>query len=294
MPRPAVGGRCEAYPPVVHNPACGGRDPQLAAGAALARGLGDEDRRMGLHRRANPLSRTITEALDLVAPLRCAGCQRAGSRWCTTCQHEVAATVLPNDPLPNTLQTVPTWAFALYRDRLAAAIVQYKDDGRRDLRPVLAPLLAQAARACLLAPGWPERLWVVPIPSSAASRRRRGDDPVAALAHAAMRRCGRAPNSLQWAPVLRFARPVLDQSVLTRRDRAQNVAQSMRVVGHHGASGTAPACLLLDDVCTTGATLAEAGRALRAAGASLVRAAVLAAAPAPGESAASPLLGQPR
>ncbi len=261
---------------------------------------------MGSHRRHSRLSRMIVEALDLLAPRRCAGCQRPGSSWCGICQQEVAAAVLSAGPVrsspvpasqsrsrplpavqpfsgpPTTIaSSVPTWAFAAYRDPLATAIVQYKDEGRRDLRPVLAPLLAHAARESLLAPGWPDRIWVIPIPSSAASRRRRGDDPVAALARVATRRCSGAAGTLVWAPVLRFARPVRDQSALTRRDRARNVDLSMRVSRRKGWP-EASACLLLDDVCTTGATLTEAARALRAAGAGVVRAAVLAAAEAPG------------
>ena len=72
------------------------------------------------------------------------------------------------------------------------------------------------------------------------------------------------------------------QKGLGRGDRAQRVRGSMRV--RRGLFAPARVdgrpCIIVDDVLTTGATLAEAARALRAAGA-LVRGAVVLAATRP-------------
>ena len=76
--------------------------------------------------------------------------------------------------------------------------------------------------------------------------------------------------------MLRQTRRTRDQRELDRDQRARNVAGSMR------ASETARAGLevvIVDDVVTTGATIDEAARALRAAGFRPVCAIALAATP---------------
>lgn len=71
------------------------------------------------------------------------------------------------------------------------------------------------------------------------------------------------------------------QKGLSRGDRAQRVRGSMRVRrGLFAPEVDGRPCLIVDDVLTTGATLAEAARALRAAGA-VVRGAVVVAATRP-------------
>ena len=71
------------------------------------------------------------------------------------------------------------------------------------------------------------------------------------------------------------------QKTLGRGDRAQRVRGSMRVRrGLFAPEVHGRPCIIVDDVLTTGATLAEAARALRAAGA-LVRGAVVVAATRP-------------
>jgi predicted amidophosphoribosyltransferase len=72
--------------------------------------------------------------------------------------------------------------------------------------------------------------------------------------------------------LLEPARTVADQSGLTTRERAENLAGALRAVGRPGLP-----VVIVDDVMTTGATLVEAARALAAQGHQVVGAAVLAA-----------------
>ncbi len=65
-----------------------------------------------------------------------------------------------------------------------------------------------------------------------------------------------------------------DQRGLGREDRARNTAGSLRARGVAGC-----AVLIVDDVVTSGATLCEAERALRAAGAVVIGAATVASTP---------------
>ncbi|MGP3686421.1 ComF family protein [Streptomyces sp. IBSNAI002] len=68
------------------------------------------------------------------------------------------------------------------------------------------------------------------------------------------------------APVLRLRRAVADQAGLGARERRENLAGALEACPG-GARLTAGAGLVLvDDLITTGATLAEAARAVRAGG----------------------------
>jgi len=140
-----------------------------------------------------------------------------------------------------------------------------KEDGRTHLARALAPALAAAA-ADGVATESSARALVVPVPTSPAAMRRRGYRVSELLA----RRAGLHP-----VRVLRVARATDDQRRLSRTARAQNVAGSMRAI--RGLEGVE--VLLVDDVVTTGATLVEAARALRAAGARVRGAATVAATP---------------
>jgi len=97
------------------------------------------------------------------------------------------------------------------------------------------------------------------------------------LARAAVREVGLSSRDLIVSPALRLRRRVADQSGLDHRQRANNVESAMQVRTRWGRSLGGVACLLVDDVLTTGATLVEAARALRVGGAGHIAAATVAA-----------------
>ncbi|MCA0437009.1 MAG: ComF family protein [Austwickia sp.] len=211
----------------------------------------------------------ITAALELGLPVCCAGCARPGVGWCRTCQAEVATAwgaPRPVRPSPCPDDFPPTWAAAPYEGPLRSALAAYKDDGRRDLARPLARLLGEAVQTSHPTPG----SLLVPVPTTAQARRRRGDAPLLTLLHGA----ARSAAELRAQPSALTTRRVLaDSAGLTIAERAANLAGAFVATCDLAGADV----VLLDDVVTTGATLCEATRALRAAGARSVTAACIAA-----------------
>ena len=127
-------------------------------------------------------------------------------------------------------------------------------------------------------------LVLVPVPSRSAMVRARGHDPTARIAAVAAAHLG--PGTAV-ARLLRQARPVADQSGLGAQDRVRNLDGALRVRQRAGVRGRP--VVVVDDLVTTGASVAEAARALRAEGFAVVGAAVVAATPT--RLAVRPVLG---
>jgi ComF family protein len=113
---------------------------------------------------------------------------------------------------------------------------------------------------------------LIPVPLGARRLRARGYNQSERIAQALARRT-RSPVR---ADVLRRRRETRTQTALTPEGRQANVAGAFQA---RGAAGLA--CVLVDDVFTTGATLAEAAAALRQAGAARVEAVTFARAEPP-------------
>jgi ComF family protein len=149
---------------------------------------------------------------------------------------------------------------------------KYAAPGLGGLDPAAdAVALLLAREAAALVPG-PSPDALVPVPLHRARVRRRGFAPAAVLARALARE-RRVPA----LAALRRVRDTPSQTGLDAAGRRRNVA------GAFAASRAlpGPTLWLVDDVVTTGATLGEAARALRAAGAARVAAVCLARTPAP-------------
>lgn len=219
--------------------------------------------------------------VDLVLPAACASCGSTGSRWCPACAEDLDRQRFPGGrwapPSPCPPGLPPVRAAGRYAGALRAAIVAYKDEGRPDLGGVLAPLLTEAMGPWAGVPG----LVLVPAPSSLRAVRARGESTTRVLAERAARSARAGAASPGWTPEvvagLRVVRRVRDQARLHSAQRAANLAGAYAVPTRLRPWPGGHPVLLVDDVVTTGATLAEGARALREAGAHVVGAAVVAA-----------------
>jgi predicted amidophosphoribosyltransferase len=162
-------------------------------------------------------------------------------------------------------------------------LLAYKEKGRhrlaRPLGALLAVAVAEAARRGGAGPATPVRL--VPVPSTAAAARERHGDHMARLAMHAVRRLRSAGWTAEVGRPLR-ALPRPDSASLDGAGRAAAAESSLRIKGgpipisRRGPTmrGT---LIVVDDIVTTGATLAAVAGRLQEADMQVTGAAVLAA-----------------
>jgi predicted amidophosphoribosyltransferase len=205
------------------------------------------------------LTRGLESIASLVAPPLCAACgspRPAEAVICERCSVELATAPRVIDPGPSGVDLAVS---ASPFDGVARRVVHGLKFGRR---LSLAGVAAEAMLRVLPDRESPEA--VVPVPAGPWRWRWRGFDPAEEIAIAAAERAG-----LDYRPCLRRGR---GRRQVGRR-RWQRLADPPRV---WAVNPTPRIALLVDDVWTTGATLAACARALRAAGSSRIVALTLA------------------
>lgn len=228
----------------------------------------------------------LADVFDLVLPDCCPGCRTGQPRSGAACAGCLATLSGPGrpvapDPVPAGLPLVV--AVAAYDGPARALLVAYKEDRRLSLARPLGTALARAAvgvtataaGTASVAGSLP--LVLVPVPSRPAARRSRGYDPLLRMVRAAAGELRRDGATVTVLPVLRHVRRVADQAGLDASSRARNLAGALAVSPAGVRLSAGRRVVVVDDVLTTGATITEAVRALRAAGCSVAGAAVVAA-----------------
>jgi ComF family protein len=148
-------------------------------------------------------------------------------------------------------------SYGYYTAELSRVIQEFKFHGRRNLTSLLAPLLTETFLG-----SWREEDFdlVVAVPLHPKRKRERGYNQSELLARA-LARSAAIPYS---RPLARI-RPTLPQVGLTDSQRLENVRKAFRCDSAQAVSQRR--ILLVDDVMTTGATVASAAQALLEAGA---------------------------
>jgi len=191
----------------------------------------------------------LLDALAVLFPVDCAGCGAPDRSVCAACAASLSGPVIES----RTPGGLPVRSALRYEGTTRKLLLALKEENRTDvartLRRSLTPLLDPA-------------LTLVAVPPSRQAWNRRGYDPVRLL----------LPTSVR---ALEVARQTSVQKSLTEAERARNRAGSLRATGSLAGRRLAVA----DDIMTTGSTLDEAARAIRAAGGEVVEAVTLAATP---------------
>lgn len=232
---------------------------------------------------AGQLWRTLQHALDLLFPPSCVVCQRSGCTLCLSCMaHFRLATGsrclhCHNQLSPHgiciscqyhRLQLSGLRAAYPYEEPLRSCIHALKYEGQTRLAEPLGALLAQAYSTYGM-----QADMLIPVPLHSERQRQRGYNQSHLLAQACARQLG---MTLNHTTVTRI-RPTLAQAQLGARERQQNVAGAFLCApgittnALHGRK-----IVIIDDVCTTGATLEACAAPLFAAGACSVWGLVLA------------------
>lgn len=208
----------------------------------------------------------MRDVARLIVPVSCPGCGAHDVRWCEDCAAPWWEAPLRSESLAPRLDiegkpSLPVWAITELVGPSHSMVVAWKDRGRRDLDRFFADAAERAAEHIAPALGEAAQalgvdVAVVPVPARAASTRRRGIDLPLLLATAAARGLGARGVDAEVRAVLAIGRG--EQRGASARERWRQSA-SLRLRRDPGPAAIA---LLVDDVMTTGATLAAAVRYL--------------------------------
>lgn len=220
----------------------------------------------------------LASLVDLLLAGGCAGCGVTGvGGLCSGCAAPLLGPARRAMPRPTPPGLPPSWTVTAYEGPVRAVLLAHKEDGRLSLARPLGDALARAVAAAAATVGGRGDVTLVPVPSRRAAVRARGHDATLRLARRAAAQLRREGRGVQVHPVVRVRRPLLDQAGLSAERRAANLHGALVVRDRSSPLLRGRPVVLVDDVVTTGASLAETARAVRAAGGAVVAAATVAA-----------------
>jgi ComF family protein len=210
--------------------------------------------------------------LDALFPIHCLGCGKEGGWLCADCLGAVRISPLLLCPGCGRFSPAGTThracdkstpldalvSFYHYADPVLRGLVkEYKYHGAADIENILAGLTAAGVRSHRTF--FSEKAVVVPMPLHPSRERERGFNQAAAIGAATARALGVAT-----AQPLSRVRRTAEQARLSAAQRGENCDRAFKSVPLVGE------IILVDDVITSGATMAAAAKALKKAGAQRV------------------------
>lgn len=146
-----------------------------------------------------------------------------------------------------------------FNEPTRALVHAFKYEKYLNIAPYFAELMYKTYRQN---PEYLEAAFLVPVPIYKSRQRKRGFNQAEVLAQYLSKLCG--------IPVLNALirlKNTKSQTKLTRKERKENILGAFALAKAAEGKIKKQAFILIDDVCTTGATLEECARVLKAAGA---------------------------
>ena len=206
-----------------------------------------------------------------LCPSRCAACDEpltdghATGQLCTACF--ALCEPCPIDASDLSTQAPRCRSSFVYEGPLSTALLRLKWQGRDDLARPLGLLLGP-----LLHDLMDQYDWLVPVPLHRERLRRRGYNQSTLLAREALRCQTGRPRLRLHVGLLTATRPTLAAHQLRRSERFQRALSRFAVPARAQPKVANRRIVLVDDVITTGATVAACSEALTQAGAAEVTA----------------------
>lgn len=192
----------------------------------------------------------MSKILDLVLPTPCIICNRLGAPLCIKCKEEFSTSFKSLE-----VSGVTGFCISEYTQDASLIVNAIKEKGLTGLIPSVVDLLVGH---------WPNELQeplLVPLPSSPANNKKRGFSHTAMMARALSRKL----PSATYRELIRSAGPRQDQVGLATSERARNMEGAFKVELRGFRPAQSP-LVLVDDVLTSGASMASAIQAMRASG----------------------------
>ena len=203
-------------------------------------------------------------------------CEAPGPNLCEPCRDCLVS-------YPHEFQRgpVPGFAATFLSPEVSKLLVAFKDRGQsalvRDLVQLVEPLVFEITQL-------DQVIYLVPAPSRAENFARRGFTPSVLIAQAIAKSVAKARVVNCLVP----GKEVKDQVGLTGAERQTNLSGSMSL----NQKVADRSCFVVDDICTTGATIIEAWRALTVAGANVLGALVVSEGKPPSSQLSGSFLGR--
>lgn len=200
--------------------------------------------------------------MELLLPRRCAGCGERGQVLCLSCRTRLRTP--PERVFTRVDPHIPVFALGPYAGAHRGVVLAMKERNDWAVRGQVGAVVGAAVRHLQARGEVPARLVLVPAPTRVRSARLRGGDPVRQVCEAA---------GVPVCAALRLRAGTPDQGMLDAAARRRNLLG--RVELQEVPRGPV---VLVDDVVTTGSTLAASAERLLAAGCEVAGAVAIAAA----------------
>ena len=193
----------------------------------------------------------LTSLEELIFPVRCLGCGALGLEICSQCRKFWQPRIYRSHS--HRKPHFPIYSSIPYSPIAGKVLLAAKEYGIQRADELMVGALSHSLSLCLQEQGIG---FLVPIPSRKSVARLRGRQFINGLA----REIGSGAQVPTYE-ILTHTRAVKDQSKLDAKERLENLDGALTSMRYR--SGKA---IIVDDLVTTGVTLQEAARALRAAG----------------------------